>query len=507
MRLGIIDLGTNSVRFDIHQLGPGKRRKRLHREKLMVRLGQGVFLQGRLDPVAVQRTLQAFQHFKRVADRMGASKVVAFGTSALREVGDRDLLLTAIREQTGIHVRVISGEEEARLIALGILSQERVGKKTIALVDVGGGSTEISISREKKILKAASFPVGTARIQQLFLKTSPPSAAAMAEARRAIRNELYQVLLPGQWPSVPEVIGSSGTVRALARVLSKKGKKGQFTREQLSVLVRRMCRMSTTELLALPRIEAKRVDMILAGAIVVEECLTALEARRLRVTEYSLRDGIVHEEWLLHHKKSVTHLSLHLEDLISKAKSFGVDEEQLRRTLKIGDHLFDRLRKIHGLKDYWKAYLSAAIILRDTGEAVQLNKHPLHSYYIVKNGDLPAMEDWEIEFVARLCLRHEGTKPDTSGFRFFKNKARQDAFNRVLALLRVVDALDSGAAGEIKIHSVRVTRAMISLVVGGDALTGLEPVNAERKSSLFSALFKKTLRVNLKGQKSPESPS
>src|SRR5690349_20184162 len=148
MRIAIIDLGTNSVRFDIHQLGPKKGSVRqLHREKIMVRLGQGVFLNGKLDRSAIQRTLHAFTRFKKSAAQFKAAKTIAFGTSALRESSDGEKFLKLVHERTGIQIRVISGSEEAQLIALGILSNEKTPKGKYALVDIGGGSTEISICR------------------------------------------------------------------------------------------------------------------------------------------------------------------------------------------------------------------------------------------------------------------------------------------------------------------------------------------------------------------------
>ena len=166
MRIAIIDLGTNSVRFDIQQLGPGKRQVRqLHREKIMVRLGQGVFLNGKLDRSAVTRSLHAFAKFQKVAHQYKAGKIIAFGTSALREVADSEKFLKAIVDKTGIQVRVISGTEEAQLIALGILSNEKVGKEKFAMVDIGGGSTEISVCRGKAILHSTSFPLGRRGLQ------------------------------------------------------------------------------------------------------------------------------------------------------------------------------------------------------------------------------------------------------------------------------------------------------------------------------------------------------
>jgi len=201
MRVAIIDLGTNSVRFDIHQIGPGGELKSLHREKLQIRLGQGVFLTGRLDHGAIRRALHAFESFQTTARALRVEKIVAFGTSALREASDSDQFLKRIKTRTKINVRIISGEEEARYIAEGILANERDLKGNFALVDIGGGSTEVSVCKGKKILRATSFALGTARLQQVFLKTIPPQAPRKGERSSvdALRSHIKGLVFASSW--------------------------------------------------------------------------------------------------------------------------------------------------------------------------------------------------------------------------------------------------------------------------------------------------------------------
>lgn len=496
MRLGIIDLGTNSVRFDVHQIGPGRRLKLLHREKIMVRLGQGVFLNRKLDRGAIRRTLHAFTRFSRLSKQYRTGKIVAFGTSALREAQDADRLLDEIRKKTGIHVRVIPGSEEAQLIGLGILSNEEVPKKTFCLVDIGGGSTEISICRGRKTLHSMSFPLGTARIQQVYLNQSPPAQEALKNARQHIRNTLYQVSIPERWPKAELVIASSGTARALARMLQKKSKPGSFTAEDLGALVARMSELTTGELLEISKMEAKRVDMILAGAVLMSECMDVFGAAKVRVTPYSLRDGILEEELQLGREGSSSHLALHFDTLYEKAEALGQDRAHLERLAKVADELFERLAPLHRLAPTWKSYLIAAVIFRNTGEAIGPSRHAAHSWYVVKNADLPAMEDWEIDLVAELCLFHESSKV-TFGNTDLSVKTRSTSFLKLLALLRIVDALDFGPDTRTGIASVKLTRTSVKLGYRGRNLTGLEQTNLELRSRLFRRVFKRGISPQL----------
>jgi len=493
MRVAIIDLGTNSVRFDVHSLAETGKAKLLHREKLMIRLGQGVFLKGRMDPAAIERTVEAMEHFRGIATGLRVRKIVAFGTSALREASDAATLVESVRRRAGIEVRVISGKEEAKFIAQGILANETLPSGRFALVDIGGGSTEISLCRGEEVLKGDSFALGTARLQQVFLKRSPPREGSVKQVRDYIYNVLDARLnKPQKWPAADTILGSSGTVRALARILDKKAK--SFSIKQLTGLVKEMQKMTTTQLLEVPGMESKRVDMILSGAILLEEIALALGAKKIVSTEYSLRDGIIHEEIRLakSHKSSL--LELHLDDLIEHAHRFGGETGHLQHMAALSSDLFTRLRPVHGLEERWKIYLLSTILLRNCGQSISYGDRAKHSHYIVKNLDFPSMDSWEHEFVARLCLFIPDAKVQGKilGGSVRDKKARS-AFLKILALARVIDALDLGARTSLKIRRVAITRQAAKITFSGKATEGIEQLMMERKKKLFEQLFKRKL--------------
>lgn len=297
-RLAVIDLGTNSVRFEVYEVDEGGKATRVCRERLMLRLGQGVYAGGKLAPRAIQRTLKSFIRFEREAKKHNADRVIAFGTGVLRETPGAPKLVKEIRDQTGIDVRVISGLEEARLISKGVFANEKGLTGTYALVDIGGGSTEISVCHGKRVLRSASFPLGASRLHQVFLKESPPRDDSAIDSIQALRDHARSVLCPHlrkeRWPRVTRIVGSSGTIRMLAKVLSEDGK--SLRAKDLSALVAKMSTMTKHQLAMIPGIERNRADMILAGAVLLEEVMAALGATRARATEYSLRHGILEEE-------------------------------------------------------------------------------------------------------------------------------------------------------------------------------------------------------------------
>lgn len=503
MRVAIIDLGTNSVRFDIHQIGPGRERKQLHREKLQIRLGQGVFLTGKLDPGAIRRTLHAFESFRTTATALRVEKIVAFGTSALREAADSDGFLRRIKSRARINVRIITGEEEARYIAEGILANEQALKGSFALVDIGGGSTEVSICQGKKVLHAASFALGTARLQEVFLKTTPPKVPAKGERRPvdALRSHIKGLVLAKflaeDWPRVDHIVGSSGTIKALARILKRKDKK-TFTRSDLKDLVVEMEEMDLDELLAIPGMEGRRADMILAGAVLLEEVAAAVGATKIQATDYSLRDGILDEELKLLRQKQGTRLAFHIPELEEKALKLGCSPTHVRHVRKIAEKLFDSLRPVHGLKPLWKPYLQAAAVLHDVGEAVSPTHHAEHSYYIVKNAQFSSMTEEEAEFVAQLCLHHADAKLN-GDIPFADDPPRQLAYLKCLALLRLADALDRGHKSTVDVASVRAVRREVRIRLRSRGAPDLELLRVEQKKQLFEQVFKRRVVVTAGG--------
>jgi exopolyphosphatase / guanosine-5'-triphosphate,3'-diphosphate pyrophosphatase len=296
-RIAIIDLGTNSVRFDVYQRSD-QTLLRLHREKRMIRLGEGVFHSGRINPRAVQRCLRAFKSFQYVMRSLHVDVVRAFGTSALRSAKNAPAVLKTLLKETGINVQVISGAREGALIANGIFAHLRPPRKPLALVDIGGGSVEISLCMGSRVYAQKSMKLGAARMQQMFFDgrdnvLQEGSRFPELALRQHIRSQLRRLAVRRPCAFV---IGSSGTIRSLDKMLQKLNPRAKpASRTELSALVAEMRLMNRSQLLRIPGMEPKRVDLILAGAIVFEEILYFLGAKRFYSTQFALRDGILSE--------------------------------------------------------------------------------------------------------------------------------------------------------------------------------------------------------------------
>jgi len=501
VRVATIDLGTNAVRFDVHDLSSRGDVVRLHRERLPVRLGEGVFQTGRLSAKAMGRTLVAFRSFKHTCDTLGVEKVTAFGTSALRDSSNSDTFLRQVKRATGINLRIISGREEAQLIAQGILAHENKPTKTLtALVDIGGGSVEITLCRDRHVLYSASFKLGAARLQQVFLKTIPPSSAGgpnapLAKLARHVKSLLLEGGPRGGWPRVSRVLGSAGTIRALARVEKEEGEE-TLTDRGVERLIERFRLLSLPKLLRVPGMDLKRAHTILAGACVLKEIVGLLDVSVIEPTDYSLRDGMLEEEVRAIQKGRSTALGFHLPDVFRLARRWGLEVRHLKHVEMFSRTLFSRLAPLHRLGRFWEDYLVAAGWFQDMGEKISPVHHERHSSYLVQNADVSGLEPWERDFIAQLVLWHKEGKITSKDIPFPIGD-KKATFLKILALLRVVDALEKPQAHWVSLRRVERKRGAVRLLLSGQrSAVDLAILRVEQKKELFEKVFRVSLSAS-----------
>jgi len=295
MRFGIVDLGTNSVRFDIHEINGLGEIRCLRRYKEMVRLGEKVFETSCLQRSAVNRTKRAIKTFLSEAKAMDVQDISGVATSACREAKDGKSFVKELRSEFGLNIRLISGKEEAAYILKGIQAFEPLARKDFAFVDIGGGSTEVGVWSKGQTVFLQSFALGAARLRQNFLEY-PPSKMELKNLRAKIRTELGKSVGFKDWPKVSQVLGSSGTVKALCRIMKEMGAGTVILRPGLKALVEEMSILRIDELIHIPGMEEKRLDIILTGALILEEILDFLKAKEVVRTKFALREGLVQEK-------------------------------------------------------------------------------------------------------------------------------------------------------------------------------------------------------------------
>ena len=472
----------------------------------MVRLGQNLFLDGKLSPDGKRRTLEAVETFRETMDALEVDKVVAFGTAAMRDASDGETFLAEIKEQTQIDFRIIAGTEEAALIAQGILRNDpSLPKGLYALIDIGGGSTEISICRGTKIVHSHSFNLGVAKLQQVFLKGHPPFSDKTHHPVRDLRNFIKSIVLPQaiieRWPKVPKVVGSSGSIIALAKLVNKDREAGNtpFLRKDLTKIVSSAQTKTAGELLSMRGMEPKRVDLILAGAILLDELTQILGVKEIRTTEYSLRDGILEAE-LSRFTNKKTRNSFSFDDLNRRVQRWGMDYDAAKRVQAHAEFLFDELKSVHKLRQEWRPYLSAAALLHEVGEIVSHASYAEHSEYIIKNANFVGMQGWETLLIAKLARFHREEKllekKNEKKIPFPKGSELRPIFLGLLSLLQMTDALDRNHKEVLKLRKPKISRAKIELKFASKTPCDLEILRFEQKKTLFESLYKRPISLS-----------
>ncbi len=496
MRIAIIDLGTNSVRFDVYECEESKPPLRLHREKLMVRLGDDVYSSGKLNRAAMERTVEAFASFKHTAALLDVNRIIAVGTSALREAEDGEKFAAQVTKRTGIELLVISGDEEARLIALGVLNNEPLPESVFGLVDIGGGSTEISICKDKEIQLSRSIPAGAARLNQMFFSAgAPPTAAAIESLRSYVREKLVADF--GDKPQrLREMLGSSGTIRALAKILKKNGvDRGRVEKDSLSRLVAQMSTMTAEQLLSIEGLEANRVDLILSGALLLDEIMAFFRTETVFISERSLRDGILHEE--LNHKPNGITPSTY-RSATTRLKALNSNEAQFSAALQLLRTLLQELSETFKVSSRERYLLELALRLLYVSREMNSVNYSIHAEYLADHSHFFGLSRPERKTVADLCGKTHQSPSKIKVGKHVELATSAERFSNMLLLLQLADSVSFRKTRGIPRFRVKTTKNAVTLQLDGTGSYYLTLLQLEPIRIAFEQNFKLQLRISRK---------
>jgi exopolyphosphatase/guanosine-5'-triphosphate,3'-diphosphate pyrophosphatase len=514
MRIAAIDVGTNSIHMIVVQVRPDLSFEVIDREKDMIRLGAGG-LDGRsLTETAMLAARQTLSRYRRLADSHGVDEIVATATSAVREADNGGDLLAAVLRETGVQVRVISGLEEARLIHLAASYGVDFGDASV-VVDIGGGSVEITLGPSGRPVLARSFKLGVIRLTERFVRSDPLSGRDERRLVRAIRRETGAYLDDIATRGYLRVIGTSGTILSLgALAATDAGDDVPEERRNLRVSARafhrlrkRITGLSLGARLKLGGLEPKRADIAVAGAVLFDTILERLGAEEFTMCDLALREGLVLDyinRNVAHIRQTETYPDVRRRSVIELAERFRYAPEHTRQVARLSLALFDQTRPAHGLSDREREWLEYAALLHDIGMLINYERHHRHSYYLIKNGDLRGFEPDEIETVALVARYHRRGTPKKSHAGYQSLRGAQRATVKWLgALLRLAEGLDRSHAqvvSGIKLSEQGDTW-LLHVRAAGDA--ELELWAAQHHIAPLEALLKHPIRFEVTGHAEP----
>ncbi len=465
--LAAIDIGTNSVHMIVVRIDPALSAfSTIAREKETVRLGDRDSKTGNLTQESMERTIAALQRCCELANSLEANQIVAVATSATREAPNGKEFLHQIKEKVGINVDLISGQEEARRIYLGVLSGMDFNEKPHIIIDIGGGSTELILGDSEDSRFLSSTKIGAVRLTQEFVKNDPISLTEQVAMKAYIQGMLERPIddLKSQMPDGLEfgLIGTSGTIETLSTVhaMSKLGyvpsplNGYQMKRRDIREMVSNFANLSCSARAMIPGVSERRSEIIFAGSLVLLETMNMLGIETITLCERALREGII-VDWMLTHGYIDSRLSYQSDvrnrSVMKIARKYQSDLEHAEHVSSFALSLFEQTQgTLHSWGTAEKELLWAAAILHNCGIHISHSSHHKHSYYLIRNAELLGYTEIELELIANIARYHRRSKPKRRHEAYGQLSDPQKQLVRELsAILRLAVALDRRQTGAI----------------------------------------------------------
>lgn len=467
--LAAIDIGTNSIHMVVVRVNPALPAFTIiATEKDTVRLGGRDPKTGDLTPAAMGRAIAALQRCQKLAKSFNAEHIVAVATSAVREAPNGRDFLKQVNAELGLFVNLISGQEEARRIYLGVLSGMEFNNQPHIIIDIGGGSTELILGDSHEPRSLSSTKVGAVRLSAELITTDPISNSEFQYLQAYVRGmlerpveELLAHLEPGEQP---RLVGTSGTIESLATIHARE-KLGmvpnplngyQLSRKDLKEMVKRLASLSYAERAAIPGMSDRRSEIIVAGALILLEAMTLLGVESLMIGERALREGVI-VDWMLSHGLIEDRLryqdSVRQRSVLKIAQKYQVNLEYSDRVANLALSLFNQTKgHLHNWGTEERELLWAAAILHNCGLYVSHSAHHKHSYYLIRNGELLGFAEAEIEVIANLARYHRKNAPKKKheSYTNLPSKKHRQLVNQLSAILRLAVTLDRRQIGAIQ---------------------------------------------------------
>jgi exopolyphosphatase/guanosine-5'-triphosphate,3'-diphosphate pyrophosphatase len=513
-----VDIGSNSCRLKIarvvaHQL------KTVAEDREVTRLGASVFESGLVSPEAMAATLRALKRFQRAAQAHGVDQVRVVATSAMRDARNGANFQAWVKAETGWNMEIISGLEEGRLIHLGVTGAEPGAGGKVLLLDLGGGSCEITLSEHKRIKETVSLPLGAVRLTEQFLATDPAPADGLAQMRQLIARELrraHRKIQPGR---VPLVIATSGTAAALSEACISKpasqraGKSTKTTAgktlagelvptKAVRKLAAKLAKMSLPDREAVPGIGPRRAEIIVAGTQVYAELLESFGLAGFRYSPLGLRDGMLAQMLAAQDARARAHREFEherWESVLATARRYGVDPRQTEPVRTHALQLFRELKTLHQLPAEYESWLAAAAVLRETGKFINHQGHHRHTQYIISSSEIYGYTQLQRTIVSAIA-RYLGKSRPQPGDRALRNVPPEEHKNihRAVVLVRLAEALNQDRASDVLRVAVKIYPKRVYLELKpGRTGAELELWSLRKETGYFREVFGRELFATL----------
>lgn len=501
-----VDIGSNSVRLKI-AAAHRHRLKTLHEDREVTRLGESVFESGVVSPESMANTVRVLRRFRRAVQAHAVDRLRVVATSALRDARNQQAFLAWVDSATGWKAEIISGLEEGRLIHLGVVSNEPAARGRCILIDLGGGSCEITLSDHSAIQQMISLPLGAVRLTREFLRDDPPRPEQATRMQDWIRRELRRAEEKLGVERVTTVFATSGTAAALAAATHPQAKSKlkagvrAWDRTQTHTVVKlaeKLKHMTLAERNAVPGIGPMRSEIIVAGAHVYAALLEKFHLPGFRYSPMGLRDGVL----ALMLAEGDTHTSAHEHfeqerwaSVLELCRHYGVDPKRQGPVVAHAKQFFDDLKSVHQLPSQYALWLEAAAMMYPVGKFMNYQGHHRHTQYIIANSELYGFTP-EQRLIVSAIARYLGKSRPAGTDRILRTLPVEQHVHvrRASLLLRLAVALHPDQPGGTLRFRARISAKRVTIeLMAGRRRGDLELWSLRKEAPYFREVFARDL--------------
>lgn len=507
--IGALDLGSNSFHLVVVRAHSDQSFEVLLKEKSMLRLGDVVSRLGYIDEPHLEKVIDSINSYRALAESLGASELVALATSAFRDAENSSDVVDMIEEKTGVSVSVISGHKEAELIFKAVSSSVVFPSQVAMSADLGGGSLELIVGTQNQQLWSHSFNLGVGRLTARFLSnTDSIDPVELQRLRKHVRSTLIPLKERIMEYEPTTLVGSSGSFLCLAKMALMTVSQREETTviddlNQVSVkrsLLRQVGKLivksNSKDRLDIPGVDSKRVDILPAAAVVLEELLSIFKFKSMLLSEWALREGIILTELEGYDSLDETGDSIRLSSVLGVTKRFMWNGSHAQQVAMLALSIFDQTSDLHELSYSERELLHYGALLHDVGEYISMEDHDKHSAYLVENSRLRGFTPDEKRILVSLVRFHRrGTpKQDFASYSQLPDGLQQVVV-KLVSILRLADALDRSHEAVVSGIDVSFDKECVKIVPKVSDDFELESFGMRRKRSLFEQVFDKKVVI------------
>lgn len=519
MILSAIDIGSNSIHFVLVKADPGQHFELIAQEKDMVRLAAGALGSHHLTKEKMEQAFSTITRYVSFARAREAEHILITATSAVREASNKDYFLSRVKELTGVKVEILSGIEEARLIALAVSSAMNLNGRRALIIDIGGGSTEFIITDGSKPDFLYSIRLGAVRLAEAFKLSDPVKKKELSQLHKYLSSALAHTAQEVRSIGYNFVIGTSGTILNLVSLAaqiredSASPEKGfnsfshQCRVEELKEVNEKLAKITEKERTRFPGLDPKRADIIVAGGQLLEAILIAVGAKEIITCDWSLREGVLLNfiEALGHQfhadlgEISLDEKALDIKDktILSIARRYEYQPTHAHQVAKLVGLIFDKFRPYHSLIQEDRVLLQYSAILHDIGYHISHVEHHKHAYYLIQHAEIPGFNTKEIAIIANVVRFHRGPKPNNQKCFRRLSKLDRSRVEQMSALLRLADGLDRSHRSLVEDLQVEIQGKTLQLNVKAREDCDLEIWYTNHNANYFEAIFHKKIDIEV----------